>query len=107
MSKLERVYIVYGKSHIQKPACPEELFIGRFSDGKYHFLGCRPIGLDYILTDDRQSSEDWGIIKLPEGIRKLEKMIPNSTFTTRNNWTNITMTSQFIEIKNSFTKKSI
>lgn len=107
MVKVKKVYLVYGKSHVQNPRCPEDMFIGLFEDGTYHFLGCRPEGLEYLLPDQRQSDEDWGIIILPKKVSKLEKMIPHSTFITETYSTNIKMVSEFIKIKRTFQKKSI
>ena len=77
---IRKIYCILADLHDGSPKMPDDVFVGLFRDGSYHILGCRPEGMDYLLPDKRQSQEDWATIKLPEGIKRLEDMKPNTTF---------------------------
>jgi len=77
---IRRIYCITADLHDGSPKMPDDVFVGLFKDGSHHILGCRPKGMSYVLPDQRQSQEDWATIQLPEGIKRLEDMKPNTTF---------------------------
>lgn len=95
-SEVKRLYRILGKTHSDSPSVPEEIFIGQFYDGSYHILGCRPVGLEYILPATRQSNDDWGKIRLPDGRKRLEDMQEGDIFETTNETSWIKTNSLFM-----------
>lgn len=93
-----RLYCMIADLHDESPKRPDEVFVGLFRDGSYHILGCRPKNLGYLLPVPRQSQEDWAIMKLPEGVKRIEDMKRKTLFTSLYH-TGIEITSKFYEVK--------
>jgi hypothetical protein len=88
--KAKQIYCVIATWPHDCSGNPQEFFIGQFEDKSYHILGCRPKGLSYLLSDERQSNDDWGTLTLPEEISDLEKLPYDTELTLRHPHLDIT-----------------